>query len=351
MKYLFKAIGYLFIIAFLFFGGIILYGTLTEYKPEPGSKLSVEIEGAGNSLPGDTIHFLNWNIGFGGLGAKMDFFYDGGSRVRAEKEEWESYQEGIIRTLHDAGPVDLFLLQEVDKQSKRSWFTDQFGQISKALPGYSASFGLNYNVQHVPLPFTNPLGKVYSGVATFSRLKATTATRYQYPGSFPWPTRIFFLDRCFLVHRIPLSNHELIVINTHNSAYDETGELKAAEMKMLSDFAQEEFSKGNYVVVGGDFNQCPPGFDPTAFSSAEYDGFIPPAMPEGFIPGDWQVVYDAGIPTNRHLNTPYSAGTSFTTLIDYYFVSPNVEVLSVRTMDLDFAYSDHQPVRLSVVLN
>lgn len=350
MKFLFKAIGYLLLIAILFFGGIILFGTLTEFKPEPGSKISVELVGTGNSLPGDTIRFLNWNIGFGGLGAGMDFFYDGGNRVRADREEWESYQAGIINTLQNAGPVDLFLLQEVDKQSKRSWLIDQYQQISEALPGYSAAFGLNYNVQHVPLPFTNPLGKVYSGVATFSRLETSGAERYQYPGSFPWPTRIFFLDRCFLVQRIPLSDNELVVINTHNSAYDETGELKAAEMKMLSEFVQVEFSKGNYIVVGGDFNECPPGFDPLAFSTTEYDGFIPPAMPEGAIPADWQVVYDAGTPTNRHLNTPYVAGSSFTTLIDYYFVSPNIEVISVKTLDLDFAYSDHQPVKLTVVL-
>ena len=43
-------------------------------------------------------------------------------------------------------------------------------------------------------------------------------------------------------------------------------------------------------------------------------------------------------------------GKTFTTLIDFYLVSPNVEILEVKTIDLDFKYSDHQPISLKVKL-
>jgi hypothetical protein len=37
-------------------------------------------------------------------------------------------------------------------------------------------------------------------------------------------------------------------------------------------------------------------------------------------------------------------------LIDFFVVSPNIEVLSTQTTDIGFAESDHQPVTLRVVL-
>jgi hypothetical protein len=37
--------------------------------------------------------------------------------------------------------------------------------------------------------------------------------------------------------------------------------------------------------------------------------------------------------------------------IDGFLVSPNVDVASVKTLDLGFEYSDHNPVLLTVSLN
>ena len=50
-------------------------------------------------------------------------------------------------------------------------------------------------------------------------------------------------------------------------------------------------------------------------------------------------------PTNRTLEQPYRAGVNYTSVIDGLLVSPNVEVLGVETVDLEFAHSDHNPVR------
>ncbi|NJM15622.1 MAG: hypothetical protein HC896_09855 [Bacteroidales bacterium] len=70
------------------------------------------------------------------------------------------------------------------------------------------------------------------------------------------------LDRCFLLQRFGLSNgKQLVVINTHNSAYDD-GTLRNLQMNYLKTILKNEQASGNYIIVGGDWNQCPPGFIP-----------------------------------------------------------------------------------------
>ena len=72
------------------------------------------------------------------------------------------------------------------------------------------------------------------------------------------------------------------------------------------------------------------------------------------MPKGWQWVYDKTEPTNRKLYQVLSSKAyedTYKTLIDFYLVSPNIEVLDVKTKDLKFASSDHQPVHLRFTLN
>jgi len=142
---------------------------------------------------------------------------------------------------------------------------------------------------------------------------------------------------------------ELVVINTHNSAYDD-GDLKKQQMTFLKNVLLEEFGKGNYVVVGGDWNQCPPDFDNMTFAPENGDTYDQVNIDENYLPHGWQWVYDAKVPTNRKLATPYKNGETFTTIIDFFLVSPNIEVEEIKAVDLDFAFSDHQPILMRVRL-
>jgi endonuclease/exonuclease/phosphatase family metal-dependent hydrolase len=349
VKFLLRALLVLLLLGVLFVGGVITYGTITEYKPEPGLVEDVIITGTpSGEYPDSIIRIFNWNLGFGGLGEEMDFFYDGGKNVRAPREIWDKDFSGILSVIHDQQNIDFFLIQEIDQHSKRSFYVNMYDSLQKSLPGFASAFAVNYQVQHVPLPFTRPLGMINSGLATYSKYTSIQTQRHQYPGSFPWPTRIFFLDRCYLTMRIDMQNgKELVLINTHNSAYDETGELKAAEMDALRHYANREYEKGNYVIIGGDLNQCPPDFDPHTFETGKYNGFIPPAMSESYIQEGWTCSYDPGVPTNRHLDTPLDS-QSFKTLIDFFIISPNLEQVAVETFDLGFTYTDHNPMLLEV---
>jgi endonuclease/exonuclease/phosphatase family metal-dependent hydrolase len=50
------------------------------------------------------------------------------------------------------------------------------------------------------------------------------------------------------------------------------------------------------------------------------------------------------------VDRPYVKGITGTTIIDFFVVSPNVEILSVKTLGNNFAWSDHQPVLMKVRL-
>ena len=58
----------------------------------------------------------------------------------------------------------------------------------------------------------------------------------------------------------------------------------------------------------------------------------------------WEWVYDANVPTNRKVTEAYKRDETFTTIIDFYLVSPNINIEITQGVDLDFKYADHQPV-------
>lgn len=344
MKFFLKLILYIVLFIALILGSIILYAVFTEYKPDLETRIETD-------LPKQAIRFkpvpnkismLNWNIGYCGLGKDMDFFYDGGKMVRPTKEQNQTYFEGVKNFLKNQ-KVDFVLLQEVDRHSKRSYKFDQYKTLRKELPQICGAFAFNYKVNFVPLPFSNPLGKVNSGLASYSIYRPTKNIRYQFPGNFTFPKKLFMLKRCFLFQRFKTQNgKDLIIVNTHNSAYDSGGFLKKKQMNVLKEYLEEEYQKGNYVIVGGDWNQIPADFDNLTFKKSEPEvNQIP--LDASYIK-DWKWVYDPKIPTNRKTKKPYDKNSTFTTIIDFYFVSPNVKVSTVKGIDLDFAFSDHQPV-------
>ena len=327
----------------------LIYATIDDYRPDVVSAQAIECEPVviADSLQ---IKLLIWNIGYAGLDASMDFFYDGGERMRPTQEGVISNMEGITSTLAPYIGFDFIMLQEVDKDSKRSYHINEFQTIKDQFKGYHSSFGMNYDVGFVPIPLSEPMGKVRSGLMTLSLQCPVSVERHSFPGNYSWPMKLFMLDRCFLVNRYQVGNQkELIIINTHNSAYDD-GSLRAQQMSYLSDYLLSEYEKGNYVIVGGDWNQTPFGLEPE-LPSHRFDTENLTYVEEDYPAPGWIWAYDTSLPTNRRVATPYDRSSSLTTVIDYFLASPNVELSEVKTIDLDFQYSDHQPVRLQVALS
>lgn len=298
---------------------------------------------------GDTIRFLSWNIGYAGLGGKMDFFFDGGEKVRAAEEETQTNMQGIIAALRSQQPVDLFLLQEVDKGSWRSWNQDQVALLSDSFPDFHAGYAWNYDVAFVPVPLREPMGRVHSGLLTLSHFLPAEVVRYDLPGRFSWPKQMFMPYRCLLMVSFPVDNgKKLVVFNLHNSAFDPSGNQRDMQVARLRELVLAAHAEGHYVVVGGDWNQSParyavsPTREGSAFASL-------PALEDDVFEG-WQVAWDAKHPTNRALDRGYTPGVTGVTVIDYFLCSPNIEVLDKETVNLDFRHSDHHPVKVKIRL-
>lgn len=352
---------------FLFYVIIcLLHGTATDYQPKEITELEIQEGISSDTIKNHQLSFLNWNIGYAGLGAKSNFFYDngnpfffsGGKMVCSPLTYVKDNILGIAEFIRQQ-KADFVLLQEVDQNSQRSYFINQHETYLKELPNYSSSFAPNYKVERVVIPVAEPwnvMGKMDSGLSSYSKYKASKSFRYQFPGSYGWPDYIFHLDRCLSVQRYPTihpDKKELIVVNTHNSAYD-GGKLKEDEMTYFRAFVLKEYQKGNYVIVGGDWNQTPPGitFDAVGKSIGipTDSSYFAANISEDFMPEGWQWAYDPTVPTNRCVIDTLEYGKTSVTLVDYYLVSPNVKVNKVESKNLKFKNSDHNPVLLEVEL-
>jgi endonuclease/exonuclease/phosphatase family metal-dependent hydrolase len=254
----------------------------------------------------------------------------------------------VKRFLKQNDSIDFILIQELDKGSKRSYYINEYDSLGKALEGHYSFFAKNYDVFFVPVPPTDPMGKVLSGLTIFSKFQPSSSVRYSFPGEYGFPKQLFMLDRCFLVNRYPLeSGKELVVINTHNEAFD-PGEIRKAQMAYLKDFLLGEYRKGNYIITGGDWNQSPPDFKPD-FADNKVNT-LQMMMTSDFLPLEWKWIYDNKIPSNRTVIEAYDRATTTTTVIDMFLLSPNIKDISVECINLNFEKSDHNPVKIKIRL-
>lgn len=347
VKKFLKAVIILIIFLWVVFFGIIIYGAISDYKPD--ERIVLEENTAPVMLSDSAlIKVMTWNIGYCGMDSAMDFFYDGGVKVRTPDEVFDKNFAVVKEFLGANDTLDFIMLQEVDRKSKRSYRTDEYVGFTDRLKMESAQFAINYNVFFVPVPPATPMGKVLSGISVFGRKKPTVSARYSFPGKYGFPKQLFMLDRCFMANRYPLENgKELVLINTHNEAFD-PGDIRKAQMEYLKTFIVEEYEKGNYIIAGGDWNQAPPEFEP------DFEGEVvntnQMALESDYLPAGWKWSYDNTTPTNRTVTAAYRPGVTATTVIDFFLLSPNVESITVKCVDLRFKNSDHNPVILTARL-
>ena len=136
-------------------GGIVLglvlilalgvgYLTIREYRPD-----AVEAVEPGNGTDtmkiGDSFTVLTYNIGYAGLSKDEDFFMDGGSKVEPESKELVEHNMKGVSAILEKQDADIYFLQEVDRDSKRSFHIDEQKYYENAL-GLPGMFACNSNV-------------------------------------------------------------------------------------------------------------------------------------------------------------------------------------------------------------
>lgn len=351
VKGLLKTLGLFVLFLALSIAGFLSYVTLVKYTPLPVFNLKVvRSSTTSQKKVTDTFSLLTWNIGYAGLGKEMDFFYEGGTMVRPTKTQCTGYLQHILESIKKVDSADFIFMQEVDAYSHRTYNIDEVAQVEDALPDYHSVFAKNYDVPFVPIPLREPMGQVEAGQLTLSRIIPDSAIRYALPGSYSWPKRLFLLDRCFIHTQFTLPSGKILsLINLHNSAFSDAVEARQKELTEIKKLITNLYAKGQYVIVGGDWNQNPPQFN----ASLVTDGnkvFAFEHVPESFKPEGWNWAVDQSKATNRNVNEPYLKGRTLTTIIDFFLTSPNVKVISVNAIVNGFEHSDHQPVVLKVKL-
>lgn len=314
--------------------------------------IPLEVEGratADEAKIGEEYTAVSYNIGFGAYTPDFTFFMDGG------ESSWAASKESVISCVEGAGDTalsfspDVVLYQEVDIGSTRSYQVEERAILEDMFDGFSSVFGQNYHSAFLMYPLTQPHGASNSGVLTFSDVGITSAVRRSLPIAAS-VKKILDLDRCYTVARVNTEDgKELVIYNTHLSAYGTDASQGNAQLEMLFEDMKAEYDAGNYVICGGDFNHDFTGDSRITFNPGTEDIFTwcqpfpVDIIPEGFSRClDFE---DASVPSTRNTDIPYS-DESFTVTLDGFIISDNVECTYIQVVDTGFQYSDHNPVVL-----
>lgn len=332
---------------------IILTAFLTanEFKPGQKVKVAVSHDATKELAREQEFSLLTWDIGYGVFGQNASYKPDGGDDTRTANEaEVGNYMTGILKQLQKMDP-DVALLQEVDKDSTRSYRTNESSIIFKALPDMQGAFTNDWLCRFVPHPL---LGRVDAGIQTMSKFPISSAQRRAFPVPNHWPLSTIRPKRGMLVTRIPLkdTDRELVVVNVHLQPYEEQSESAAQQINRLKRVLEDEVTGGNYVICGGNFNQT--------FSTTYTDQFMnlpdvwqPDILEEEEFNYGLQLLMDSGVATARSLSMNYKENKDKDFqfyVIDGFILSSNINVKKITTKDLGFLYSNHNPVVMTLEL-
>jgi endonuclease/exonuclease/phosphatase family metal-dependent hydrolase len=200
-----------------------------------------------------SLRVMAWNIKFGA--ARIDFWFDyWGDRVQMTRTETAGNVQQLIQLINEIHP-DVLLAEEVDVNSRRSAYVDM---VQAILDGSTdlryAAYFQSWASRYIP---SEGLGRMDMGNAIFSRYPIVSAERIKQPQRTDLSgfTRDFY-GRRMLGHAVlDLGQREVAVFVVHTDAYDRDG----SKSKQLAQLRQELDREPRPFVVGGDFNELPPG--------------------------------------------------------------------------------------------
>jgi endonuclease/exonuclease/phosphatase family metal-dependent hydrolase len=282
------------------------------------------------------LRVVAWNIKFGG--ARIDFFFDKwGDRVHMTVPEVLGNMERVAALVREVDP-DLLIVEECDVNGKRSAYVDQLRFLLEHTKlGYGAYFS-TWDSRYVAY---DGMGRIDEGVAILSKYRIVEATRIKSVDRTDqgYLTKKFYLHRAIGRAVVELGAQRVAVFAVHAEAYDQDG-TKQKQIAQVLELARRETLP---FVIGGDFNELPPGAVkttgfPDEHPSAKGTEFEqPPYTPEVMRPFfDELVPY---IPLSDYGATAESQGRYFSHTV----AGPNVIDLTGqpgfwnRTLDYLFA--------------
>lgn len=354
-KKVLKIILIILLVAVLIVGGYVAYVMIDYHRIEDNQALQINDVTSESALVDQEYKAISYNIGFAAYTPDFGFFMDGGTKSRANSEESvKSVIDGIGDFLKSENP-DIILIEEVDKKATRSYHYDQEKALRGKLDGYDSTFTVNFDSPYLFYPITKPHGKSYAGMLTLSKFNIESGLRRSLPIENGF-MKFVDLDRCYSVSRITVENcKELVLYTLHLSAYTSDGTIATDQLEMLISDMRAEYKKGNYCIAGGDFNKDLLGDSGKIFG---IDGtnytWAQPVDSKLFDGTNLKIVAPYNeknpIPSCRNADGPYH-DKQFVLTVDGFIVSDNVTVTNSDVYDLQFKYSDHNPVYMTFKLN
>ncbi len=361
-------------------GGYVVY-VLLSYNRIGDTSLSIDKGATQSELKvGDAYSAASYNLGFGAYSQDYTFFLDTGYDADGNPTSghWSTARSkddvlfninGAIETIKEANP-DFIAFQEVDTKATRSYKVNQDEMIKDAFKDMDHTHAVNYHTVFLPYPLYDMHGSVKAGLTTLSKFNVSEAMRKEYTVSTSF-SKFFDLDRCFSYQKMSVSNGKnFYFVNSHMSAYDEGGLIKAKQLSELNSFLEERKNAGDYVIVAGDYNHDLLTYNPEysyskanrPFNETKKD---PDWVVEWFnedhsspLIDGYKVVASDNAPSCRNNDIEWIPGTTYTCVVDGFVVSDNIDVISHRNIQtkngkkgLDgFAFSDHDPATMEFKL-
>ncbi len=304
-----------------------------------GANIISSPEGLKKTLP-QAIKLTTWNIGYAGLGQESDFLIDGGKHLLApSKKIVQKNLNAIIKQLQQI-KVDIFLLQEVSEKSFLSRNVDVLREITSIFMKYFIIFRPDFASIGLPYPFN-----IKHGTLSLAKAKPALTSIKTLPFE-PKPLGgIFHRHYALQINYFDIAGKptQWVIINLHLAAFDANGNIRQKQFDAVFAFAEQEYEKGNYVILGGDWNMELANSNFPHKTEEKYL-FWKIAFPSERLPRDWQIGIDKNNPTVRSNQKPYVKGENYTAIIDGFIASPNVKINDIKTFNNDFKYTDHLPI-------
>ncbi|GGR81500.1 endonuclease/exonuclease/phosphatase family protein [Deinococcus sedimenti] len=332
----------------------VVYALTDHPKPVQAADLTCPAT-APTLKAGQDVRVMNWNVQYL-AGRGYVFFYD---TLAGDGPDTRPSPQNIARTLDEVTAAirqenpDLVLLQEVDRDSRRTDYADQLALIQAKLNGAYPCSATTYYHRATFVPHPSIMGRVGLSLSTLSRYRMDSATRYQLPRICGDPVTVAFnFKRAVLGVTLPVQGGQpLSAFNTHMDAFAQGCDTMSNQVAFIGDLLGRTSAPW---VIGGDFNLLGTRaaydrlrdrekayFNPDtelAPLTAKYASFPSPAQ------------IDSGNPAfiTHYPNDPAVGKPDRT--IDYYFYSPGLNHTAERVRQDDPKISDHYALLTTLTL-
>lgn len=228
--------------------GIFLWWAIGGSLPKVSS-LSLPEVNVQSPAPPDELTVVSYNIGHGqGIKEQAWDYRDKDITIR---------QLSMLADAMDKMDADIFLLQEVDLDSQRTFRIDQIQYLKeKTKHPYHACANV-WEKNYLPFPYWPPshhLGYVRAANCILSRFPLSNHERiiFDKPESNPFWYNWGYIDRGIERVDVLLGEQKIALLNVHLEAWDKKA--REDQIKVISNYIKET---GMPVILGGDFNTVP----------------------------------------------------------------------------------------------